>query len=157
LEGFEPKSLNCFSAVGVLVDPPTTLPKSSAPPAPGVFGPFELPNEAKAPEPNPKALDAPAVGEDKDDAEGDMELKGFFVLCEEVSPGLLPRANPRAGGSPPLKVDPFVVGFPVDSESLLELYRTWIRSAQRKRHCGNEVGTKTYFERRVHRLSITKG
>lgn len=69
-------SLEDFSVVGVLA-PRTAPPKSSA--LPGDFGvPFEAPNEANAPEPNPKALDAPAVGEGIA-VEGEMVLKGFFV------------------------------------------------------------------------------
>lgn len=84
-EGFEPSSLICFSAGGVFVDNPTTLPKSSVPP--GVFGAFEDPNEANAPDPRPKALDAPAVGDEM--ADGESVPKGFLVLCEELSPPCL--------------------------------------------------------------------
>ena len=56
--------------------------------APGVLGVFvEDPKEAKAPEPSPKAEDAPAVG----DAiaplpPGVSELKGLGLPCEEESP-----------------------------------------------------------------------
>lgn len=54
-------SFKLFSVVGVLAAP-AILPKSSA--LPGDFGvPLEAPNDAKAPEPKPKALDAPAVGD----------------------------------------------------------------------------------------------
>lgn len=88
-----PKSLNGFSAVGVFAPPPTMLPKSSV--LPGVFGALELPNEANAPVPRPKAPDAPAVGDERDVPEGDIALKGFFVLCDEVSPCRLPKPNPR--------------------------------------------------------------
>jgi len=92
-EVLDAKSLNGFSAVGVFVPPPTMLPKSSV--LPGVFGALEFPNEANAPVPKPKALDAPAVGDERDVPEGDMALKGFFVLCDEVSPCLLAKPNPR--------------------------------------------------------------
>ena len=69
---------------GVLADNPTTLPKSRA--VPGVFGIFEDPKDANAPEPRPNALDAPAVGEAMEVTEGDAVLKGFLVPCDEVSP-----------------------------------------------------------------------
>lgn len=78
-ETFELRSLICFSAVGVLVELPTTLPKSSAP---GVFGALvEDPKEANAPEPRPKALDAPVVGDAREVVDGDMvPPKGFLLL-----------------------------------------------------------------------------
>lgn len=88
LEGFAPRSLSCFSAVGVFA--PTILLKSSAPP--GVLGAFEDPKDAKAPDPRPNALAAPAVGEARDVVDGDIELKGFLLLCEEASPFRLPNA-----------------------------------------------------------------
>jgi len=89
LEAFSPRlleelmSLICFS-VGVFADDPTTLPKSSA--FPCDFGVLEEPKDAKAPEPRLNALDAPAVGDDIEVVEGDMALKGFLLLCEELSP-----------------------------------------------------------------------
>jgi hypothetical protein len=83
LEGLEPRSLNCFSKVGVFPDP-TTLPKSNAPP--GVFGVFVAPKDANAPDPRPNALDAPAVGETREVVEGDMAPKGVLLLWDEVSP-----------------------------------------------------------------------
>ena len=86
-ESFAPRSLSDFSAEGVFALPPTTLPKSKAPP--GVFGVFTEPKDANAPDPRPNALDAPVVGEARE-AEGDMALKGFLVLCDELSPCLLP-------------------------------------------------------------------
>lgn len=81
-EGFEASFLICFSVVGVFADGPTIPPKSSTPP--GVFGVFEDPNEANAPDPRPNAFDAPAVGDEM--VEVESVLKGFLVLCEEVSP-----------------------------------------------------------------------
>jgi hypothetical protein len=89
LESLVPRSLICFSAVGVFAADPTTLLKSSAPP--GVFGVLEDPKEANAPDPRPNALAAPAVGEARELAEGDIALKGFLLLCEDESPCLLPR------------------------------------------------------------------
>lgn len=85
LEVLGTKSLASFSIVGVLAGIPTTFPKSKAPP--GVFGVFEEPNEAKAPDPRPKALDAPGVVEA---VAGDARLKGFLVLWDELSPCFLP-------------------------------------------------------------------
>jgi hypothetical protein len=74
LEGLVPRSF-VFSVVGVLA---TRLPKSSAPL--GVFGAFDEPKDANAPDPRPNALDAPTVGEDMELAEGDIALNGFLLL-----------------------------------------------------------------------------
>lgn len=71
LEDREPSS-RLLSAVGVL---PTKAPKSKAPL--GVFGVFEAPKDAKAPDPKPNALDAP--GGDAMEV-GDIALKGFLLL-----------------------------------------------------------------------------
>ena len=70
-DDLEPNS-RLFSAVGVL---PTKLPKSKAPL--GVFGVFEAPKEANAPDPKPNALDAP-VGDAME--VGDIAPKGFLLL-----------------------------------------------------------------------------
>lgn len=48
---------------------PTALLKSNA--VPGVFGVFEVPNEANAPDPSPNAFDALDVGEVRDTVDGD--------------------------------------------------------------------------------------
>jgi hypothetical protein len=63
---------------------PTTPPKSRA--FPGDLGVFADPNEAKAPEPSPNALEAPVVGEDMTLVEGARALKGLDLTCEELSP-----------------------------------------------------------------------
>jgi len=89
-EALVTRSFACFSVVGVLA---TRLPKSKAPL--GVFGVLEDPKDANAPDPNPNALDAPAVGEEMEDADGDIALKGFLLLCEELFPCL--REKSRAG------------------------------------------------------------
>ena len=79
-----PGSAAPFSAEGVRA-PPTTFPKSKA--LPGVFGVLEdAPKEANAPEPKPKALDAPAAGEDTTGVANGMALKGFDFPCDEMSP-----------------------------------------------------------------------
>jgi hypothetical protein len=109
----EIKSLTFFSAVGVctFAEPPTAVLKSKAPP--GVFGAFEDPKEANAPEPRPNALDAPVVGDAREVVDGDMALKGFLLLWEEVRE----EGNIRSlGGRVPL-----VEEEPVAKESLLEL------------------------------------
>lgn len=68
-------SFKVFSPGVLAPPPPTTDPKSRA--LPGDFGALEAPNEANAPEPRPKALDAPAVGEGI--AAGVAVLKGFLL------------------------------------------------------------------------------
>jgi hypothetical protein len=78
LDSFDSSSF-IFSFAGVLVD---SRLKSRA--DPGVFGVFEAPKDANAPVPKPNALDA-LVGEARD-----VELKGFLLLCEELSPALRP-------------------------------------------------------------------
>ena len=71
-------SLADFSAAGVFA-PVTTLPKSRLPPAtPGVFGVLDgAPKDANAPEPRPKALDAPTVGDGMAGDASGMELNGL--------------------------------------------------------------------------------
>lgn len=79
-----PDSAGPFSPEGVGA-PLTTFPKSKA--LPGVFGVFaDAPKEANAPEPRPKALDAPAVGDETAGDASGMALKGFDFPCDEVSP-----------------------------------------------------------------------
>lgn len=54
---------------------------------PGVLGVLlDEPKDAKAPEPSPKAFDAPAEGEDTPPERGDMALKGFERPCELSGP-----------------------------------------------------------------------
>jgi len=75
-----------LGVVGVIADV-AGLPKSKA--VPGVLGVLVAdPKDAKAPEPSPKAVEAPAVGEAKLPlVRGGMALKGFDLPpCEEVSP-----------------------------------------------------------------------
>lgn len=118
-EDRETRSLVCFSVVGVWVfaELPTPVLKSNAPP--GVFGVFEAPNEANAPDPRPNALDAPAVGEAREVVDCDMALKGFRLLWEGVSPWRRVEGNIRSlEGRAPL-----VEEAPVARESLLELER----------------------------------
>jgi hypothetical protein len=79
-ESFVLRSFGCFSAVGVFPPVPTTL-KSSAFTA--VLGVFTDPKDANAPDPNPKALDAPVVGEARELV--GVPAKGFFPPCEELS------------------------------------------------------------------------
>jgi hypothetical protein len=76
-------SFEVFSEVGVLV-PPRTLPKFSA--FPGDLGVFADPKALKAPDPRPKALAAPAVGEFKALAGDGRELKGLGLPWDDRSP-----------------------------------------------------------------------
>lgn len=78
-----------FFSLGVGIDAlaaMAALLKSKA--VPGVFGVFAAePNEAKAPEPSPKADEPPVVGEDMPlVVSGATELKGLFLPCDEVLP-----------------------------------------------------------------------
>jgi hypothetical protein len=75
---FEP-----FSRVGVFA-PLRTLPKSRA--LLGGFEGFTEPKDAKAPEPNPNALEAPALGVVIVLAGDGSGLKAFDFPCEVVSP-----------------------------------------------------------------------
>lgn len=82
----EAEVLLCTFSAGLLVAFSCTGCVSMAPP--GVFGALlEEPNEAKAPDPSPNAVDPPTVG----DAivllpPGVSVLKGFDLPWEEVSP-----------------------------------------------------------------------
>lgn len=54
---------------------------------PGVLGVFvDEPKDANAPEPSPKAFDAPAEGEETAPERGDMALKGLDRPCELSGP-----------------------------------------------------------------------
>lgn len=69
---------------------PAMLPKSSA--VPGVLGVLDAPKEANAPDPRPNALDAAAAAAGEEVvADGVARLKGFLLLCDELSPCLRPR------------------------------------------------------------------
>lgn len=101
---------------------PLSRPFRSKPPAaPGVFGVLTDPKEANAPDPKPKAEDAPAEGELV--ASGEMVLKGFDLPWEEVSPNrrLLPKFR---GGSVLL---PSLLSPLIDSESLPVLLSVSLR------------------------------
>jgi hypothetical protein len=64
----------------------TTEPMADSKGFPRDFGVF-APNEAKAPEPRPKALDAPLVGDvTPPPAPGVVALKGPVLICEGASP-----------------------------------------------------------------------
>lgn len=79
-------SLDVFSADGVLPPPPIE-PMASSKGLPGVLGVLAEPNAAKAPDPSPKALEAPPVAEgDVRPPPGVVELKGFERPWEEVGP-----------------------------------------------------------------------
>ena len=89
----------------------------------GVLGVFELePNDAKAPDPRPKAEDAPDVGEATPVVvRGEMPLKGFGL--PPSPPGRLAPEYVRAESSFVLSF-PALLEFDVDRDSLPEL---WLR------------------------------
>ena len=95
-------------------------PKSSA--VPGDLGAFaDEPKDANAPEPRPKAEDAPVVGEATlVVVKGAMALKGLGFPWEEVSPtNRLAEENVRGESDFALSLLP--LAFEVERESLLEL------------------------------------
>jgi hypothetical protein len=100
-----------FSAVGVFA----AAPRAASNGFPGVLGVFAEPNEAKAPEPRPKALDAPAVGDTRLPPGVVTELNGFFPSDELSPPNRLKEGLRPEGLSWP---EPGV-----ERESLLELVR----------------------------------
>jgi len=69
--------------------------KSNA--VPGVFGVLVAePNEAKAPDPSPKAVDAPVVGDDMPlVVRGVTELNGLVRPCDEPAPKRFEVENSR--------------------------------------------------------------
>ena len=94
----------------------------------GVFGVFtEEPKEAKAPDPRPKAEDAPAVGEVTLVAvAGEVVLKGLDLPWDEVSPPNR-RLEGNARGESCFAASLLLFETEVDKDSLLEL-----RKAQRQ-------------------------
>jgi len=108
----KPPSFADFSAEGVLAEGPRAASKGF----PGDFGVFAEPNEAKAPDPRPKALDAPPVGEDNPLGVV-TELKGFDFPCDELSPpNRFENVALRPAG-----LSPWPPELDVERESLLEL------------------------------------
>lgn len=97
------------------------LPKSSD--APGVLGVLaEDPKDANAPDPSPKAEDAPFVGEATFVVvKGEMPLNGFGLPLEELSPPNLLADEYARGGSGLLTSLPLLLEVDVDEETLLEL------------------------------------
>ena len=93
-------------------------PKAASIGFPGVLGVLAEPKEAKAPDPSPKALDAP--GEARP-AGVVMELKGFLPPCEELSPPNRLAKGVRPEGEEESFWELLLLPW-VDSESLLELF-----------------------------------
>ena len=79
-----PPSRADFSVEGVLA----AAPRAASNGFPGDLGVLAeaLPNDAKAPEPRPKALDAPPVGDASAPPGVVVALKGLDFPCEELSP-----------------------------------------------------------------------
>ena len=130
--------LSLAAAVGV------ELPKSRD--VPGVLGVFpEDPNEAKAPEPRPKAEEAPLVGEATLVVKGAIPLNGLDLLLNDPSP-----PNRFAGWYGREDSDLFIslFEFDVERESLLELLHR-LRNYVIALDCG------AHLDRRCHKLSMS--
>lgn len=141
-----PDSLSRFSPPAKeLVE---VLPRSSD--APGVLGVLaEDPKDANAPEPSPKAEDAPFVGEATFVVvKGEIPLNGLGLPLAELSaPNRLVDEYVR-GVSILLVSLPLLVELDVESESLLELSIELLATKP------DSNFHATYFERRCQRLSI---
>lgn len=111
--------LSFFSdgVAGELADMAADL-KSKA--VPGVFGVLVAdPKEAKAPEPRPKAVEPPVVGDaSPPGVNGEMALKGFRPPCDESPPKRLVVGKVRCGGS---DLSALCSECDIDRESLLVL------------------------------------
>lgn len=102
----------------------------SFPPVPpvspaGVFGVFDDPKLANAPEPKPKAEEAPALGETKAPLPPELILlKGFDFPCDDVSP---PKRfeDVKVRGESVLDVSLLARDVDVDKESLPLLQRRY--------------------------------
>lgn len=112
-----PPSLTDFSALGVFADG-VAAPSAASNGFPPALGVLAEPKDANAPEPRPKAVDAP--GDTRPPPGVVIELKGLLLLsCDELSPPnrLAKEALLRAEGE-----DSLGGLLPdVDRESLLEL------------------------------------
>lgn len=115
---------------------------------PGVLGVLvDEPNEAKAPDPRPKALE-PATGEDIPLVlKGVTVLKGLFLPWEEVLPKRLELEKSREWPSLPSCLSVLSM----DRESLPPLLHAKVST----RGGGMERCDMTYFERRVQRLLLS--
>lgn len=140
-----PNSLSRFSAPVVEAFPKLAVSRD----VPGVLGVFmEDPKDAKAPEPSPKAEDAPfGVGEEIFVVlRGDMPLNGLGLPLPAVS---LPKRFTDEYGreASVLLTSLLLVEFDVDKESLLEL----LGSLSTENMMGELA---TYMERRCQRLLL---
>ena len=123
-----PPSFADFSAEGVFAE---LAARAASKGLPVDLGVLAEPNEANAPEPRPKALDAPPVGEARLPPPGVVtELKGFAFPCDELSP------PNRLGNEAlrPVEESPWPLAPGVERESLPELreddvsaQRVWFR------------------------------
>ena len=140
LRALPPKapSLADFSAVGVFAVAPRA--ESN-----GFAADLVAPNEAKAPEPRPKAVAAPPPIGDARLPPGVVAEPNEGFPSDELSPPnrLKEGLRPEALSWPD----------PVERESLLELPRRWLK---RNENGGREQTTATHLARRLHRLSMKK-
>ena len=118
-----------LSAPGVLAE--TLVPREASKGFPGDLGVLAEPKEANAPEPRPKALDAPPVGEPRAPEEAVDELKGLDLPCEELSP-----PNRLANALRPEELSPWAEDPAVDRESLVEL----VERSRQVSHVGGRRG-----------------
>ena len=117
---FSPEcSFSCFPTAVDEESP--EAPKSR--PVAGVFGVLaEDPKDANAPDPKPKAEDAPDVGEATLVVfKGEMALKGFDLPCEELSPPNRFAEEYVRGESDLVLSLVLLFALGVDKESLVEL------------------------------------
>jgi hypothetical protein len=132
-------SLADFSAVGVFA----ATPKAASNGFPGDLGVLAEPNEANAPEPRPKALDAAPIGDARLPPGVVTELSECFP-CDVLSP---PNRLLKEG----LRPDGLSWPEPVERESLLELPQVVLKLGQRTMMGRREL---THLARRLHRLSM---
>ena len=113
---------------------------------------FEVPKDAKAPDPSPNAEDAPTVGEATVALEDDViGLKGLDLPpWTDVSPPKRFAAG-KVRGESDLELSRVPLGLEVDSESLLELQP---RSQSTPTKAAD--GKISHFDRRCHKLSIDR-
>lgn len=119
--------------------------RSKAPAAPGVFGVLTDPKEANAPDPKPKAEDAPAEGEFV--VNGEMVLKGLDFAWEDDSPARRLLLEFRGESNLPLSL----LSGPMDRESLPLL----VIVSLCKGYPGVWFDQATYLDLRVHKFALS--
>lgn len=134
----ETLAIDLFPSLGTVVLG-TAEPMAVSNGFPPDLGVLADPNDAKAPEPKPKALEAPLVGDARPPPDA---LKGLALPCAEVSPPWRLEKGPLREES--FADEPFGPGDDVVSDSLPE----FVRRVQRLLL---SVAMKTLFKRRVEK------